>query len=59
MERDGVEVEGSGRLVLGPYGRHELHSNGERLLAFSGEHKLALLSTLFKTQTNKKTYLVL
>lgn len=36
-------------IVMGAYGRGELIGNGESLLAFAGEHKLAPLKTFFAT----------
>ena len=38
--------------VLGAYGRDSLNDNGERLLSFSANHKLAFLKTFFSTAKN-------
>ena len=45
---EGERAEDDG--VLGAYGRDELNNNGERLLKFATDNKLAVTNTLFSTR---------
>lgn len=46
---DGDRETESRDLLIEAHGGDEIHGDGERLLAFAGEHNLALLSTFFAT----------
>ena len=57
--RAGKRGEGGGETdskVLGAYGRDKLNENGELLLGFAEDNKLALLDTLFCTPKSGVSY---
>ena len=53
MKRGGGGLGSEEYKFLGAYGRNTLNDSGERLLAFSANHGLALLNTFFSTAKNE------
>ena len=57
--RTGKRGEGGGEAdskMLGAYGRDKLNENGELLLDFAEDNKLALLNTFFRTPKSCVSY---